>query len=208
MFIEEDIIRHEAGHAVVAHKLGLSVDAMVWRVSKNRSSVQGDVAGSFAGNPNHITILAAGFVADYLNSRMLRIIHPVSPFIPTVGDMITWELGAFSNMAIMSARAKADADLKEIRRAQPHRSFNPARPASIADAPPQDVQYAIDILNKDWDLLCDLVEYAGQKKPGIGSRELRRFFAGEPTDRWTRIKDKPVVWAVRFEQWKFRDKNR
>ena len=201
MFIEEDIIRHEAGHAVVAHKLGLSVDAMVWRARKDGSDARGDVAGSFAGNPNHITILAAGFVADYLNSRMNRIMDPVAPLIPTTADMINWELNIMANLA---ARGTADGDLKAIRRAQPSRSFNPLRDASIADAPPQAVQLAIDILNQDWDLLCDLIEYAQLRRPGIGPREIRRFFAGEEANRWDRIKDKPVVWAVRLEQWKSR----
>ena len=108
----------------------------------------------------------------------------------------------------MPARAIADGDLKAIRNIRTGGHFDRTREASILDAPQQDVQRAIDILIEDGALLMDLIKYARPRKPGIGPRELRCFFAGKQANRWERFKDKPGLLLVRFEQWKFRDKNR
>lgn len=198
MFTIERILIHEAGHAVVAHKLGRPVNAMVWRRGRNDDDVQGAVhLGSLAGDPHHITILAAGFAADYLNCRMQQIDREDDPLIPTFYDMVDWERDYFPSLA---ARMIADSDLRAIRHIRTGENHDRTRDASIADAPPEDVQRAIDILIEEWELLCRLVLYALARRRGLGPRELRRFFAGKRPSRWARLMDKPRVMFTRLAQ--------
>lgn len=200
MFTTEQIVRHEAGHAVVARKLGRPVKAIVWRERRN-GDVQGDVdLGFTAGDDDRITILAAGLAADYLNSRMRRIDSEDDPLIPTFDDMVDWEREWFSSLI---ARVIADADLIAIRHIRNEENHDRTRDASIADAPPENVQRAIDILNEEWDLLCELVMYALPRRPGVGPRELRRFFAGKRPSRLSRLLDKPRVFLAGLQQRKF-----
>ena len=201
MFTNEHIIRHEAGHAVVAHKLGRPVNAMVWRARRGGGVTGGVDLGFLADDPHHLTILAAGFAADYLNSRMPRINDENDPLIPTFDDMVNWEREYFSSLI---ARMIADADLKAIRHIRTGERHDQTVNASIADAPAEDVQLAINALLEDWELLHKLVEYALPRQPGLGPRELRRFFAGERPCRWARFMDKPRVLMTRLEQWKFK----
>lgn len=200
MFTADQIVRHEAGHAIVALKLGQPVNVIVWRARRN-GGVQGDVElGSTVGDHDKITILAAGFAADYLNSRIPRIDSEDDPLIPTFEDMVDWEREGFPSLI---ARMVADADLKAIRNIRIGEGHDRTRDASIAEAPRENVQRAIDILNEDWDLLCELVMYALPRQPGLGPRELRRFFAGKDPSRLARLMDKPRVLLARLEQRKF-----
>lgn len=201
----EDIVRHEAGHAVVGHVLGRPVKTMTWRA--RRAGAEGDVdLGHLAGSPDHLTILSAGYVADYLNSRMPRIDDANAPLVPTFDDMVDWARDIFDQRT-RGARMVAERDLRAMRRIRTGGRFDPLRDPSIADGPREDVQRAIEILNEHWDTLCELVDYAAGREPGIGPRELRRFFDGDATSRWVRLLDKPRVWMVRLEQRKFRDRN-
>lgn len=199
MFTVEHIIRHEAGHAVVAHKLGRSVKVMVWRTNK-KGDVQGDVdCGPRVDDAQYLTILAAGLTADYVNSRMPRINDEDDPFTPNVDDMVDWEREYLSSMV---ARMIADSDMKAMRFIQTGETIDLTQDASIADAPPQVVQRAIEILVNEWDLVCDLIEYAIPRRPGLGPRELQRFFSGKRPNWWLRLMDKPWVTLARLEQWK------
>lgn len=200
MSTTEQIVRHEAGHAIVASKLGRPVKAIVWREHRN-GDVQGDVDLGFVdGDGDRITILAAGLAADYLNNRITRIDNEDNPLIPTFDDMVGWERESMSGLV---ARGIADADLKAIWTIQTRGPHDRMRDATIADAPSENVQRAIDILNQEWDLLCDLVEFALRRQPGLGSRELQRFFAGKCPSGWARLMDKPRVVLTRLEQRRF-----
>jgi hypothetical protein len=182
----EIVVRHEAGHAVMAHCCG----GFVKRVVFGRTISGENYGRAFWAVPDpykYLLVLSAGALALYLHER---------PSATTFQSFIEWVSTKDGyTMAISAAN-----DWSEILRlTQQPRGYGMDDFLERAVRPYFDE--AIGLLAGARDRLDGLTEFLLAQPPGLGPRSLKRFFAGNRRNRLTEWIDRPrVVWAACAER--------
>ncbi len=182
----EIVVRHEAGHAVMAHGCG----GVVQRIIFGRRISGENYGRSFWAVPDrdkYLLVLSGGALALYLHER---------PSGATFQSFIEWVSTTDGyTMAISAA-----SDWSEILRlTQQPRGYGMDDFLERAVRPYFDE--AIGLLAGARDRLDGLTEFLLAQPPGLGPRSLKRFFAGKRRNRLAEWIDHPrVVWAAYAER--------
>ena len=182
----EIVVRHEAGHAVMAHCCG----GFVKRVVFGRTISGENYGRAFWAVPDpykYLLVLSAGALALYLHER---------PSGATFQSFIEWVSTKDGyTMAISGAN-----DWSEILRlTEQPRGYGMDDFLERAVRPYFDE--AIGLLASARDRLDGLTEFLLAQPPGLGPRSLKRFFAGKRRNRLAEWIDRPrVVWAACAER--------
>jgi len=182
----EIVVRHEAGHAVMAHCCG----GFVKRVVFGRTISGENYGRAFWAVPDpykYLLVLSAGALALYLHER---------PSGATFESFIEWVSTKDGyTMAISGAN-----DWSEILRlTEQPRGYGMDDFLERAVRPYFDE--AIGLLAGARDRLEGLIEFLLAQPPGLGPRSLKRFFAGKRRNRLAEWIDRPrVVWAACAER--------
>lgn len=182
----EIVVRHEAGHAVMAQCCG----GFVKRVVFGRTISGENYGRAFWAVPDrdkYLLVLSAGALALYLHER---------PSGATFQSFIEW----VSTTDGYSMAISAASDWSEIlRRTQQPRGDGMDDFLDRAVRPYFDE--AIRLLAGARDRLDGLTEFLLAQPPGLGPRSLKRFFAGKRRNRLAEWIDRPrVVWAAYAER--------
>jgi len=177
----EIVVRHEAGHAVMAHCCGGSVQRIVFgrRISGEN---YGRSFWTVPDRDKYLLVLSGGALALYLHERASG---------ATFRSFIEWVSTTDGyTMAISAA-----SDWSEILRLtqQPRgRGMDDFLERAVRPYFDQ----AIGLLAGARDRLDGLTEFLLAQPPGLGPRSLKRFFAGNRRNRLAEWIDRPrVVWA-------------
>ena len=183
----EIVVRHEAGHAVMAHCCGGSVQRIIF----GRTISGGNYGRSFWTVPDrdkYLLVLSGGALALYLHERPsgATTFHSFIEWVSTTDGY---------TMAISAAN-----DWSEILRlTQQPRGYGMDDFLERAVRPYFDE--AIGLLADARDRLDGLTEFLLAQPPGLGPRSLKRFFAGNRRNRLAEWIDRPrVVWAACVER--------
>ena len=182
----ETVVRHEAGHAVMAHCCG----GFVKRIVFGRRDSGGSYGRSFWAIPtnpnNYLLVLSGGVLALYLHER---------PTEKTYQSFVEWVSTPGGYVKAVSGAG----DWSEILRltAQPP-SYGMGDCLERAVRPYFDE--TIVHLAGAHDRLDGLTELVLAQPPGVGPRSLKRFFAGDRRNRVSEWIDRPrVAWAAYAE---------
>lgn len=182
----EIVVRHEAGHAVMAHRCGGSVKRIIFG-----RTISGENYGrSFWTVPDrdkYLLAVSGGVLALYLQERQSGLTF--QSFIDWVSTVDGY------TMAISGAH-----DWSEILRLteQPRAS---GMDDFLERAVRPYFDQAVGLLAGARDQLDGLTEFLLAQPPGLGPRSLKRFFAGNGRNRLAEWIDRPrVLWAACAER--------
>ena len=181
----ETVVRHEAGHAVMAHCCGGSVQRIIF----GRTPSGENYGRSFWAVPDpnkYLLVLSGGVLALYLHQR---------PLLGTFQSFIDWAATADGYTQAISGAG----DWTEImRRTGQTPGYGMEDFLERAERPY--FNEAVERLSGAGDQIGGLTERLLAQPPGIGPRSLKRFFAGGRPNRLAEWVDRPrVVWAAYAE---------
>ena len=182
----ETVVRHEAGHAVMAHCCG----GFVKRIVFGRRTSGGNYGRSFWAIPtnpnNYLLVLSGGVLALFLHDR---------PADKTYQSFAEWVSTTDGYVKAVSGAG----DWSEILRlTEQPRGYGMNDFLERAVRPYFDE--AVELLAGARDRLDGLTELLLAQPPGIGPRSLRRFFAGDRRYHLAEWMDRPrVFWAAYAE---------
>ena len=182
----EIVVRHEAGHAVMAHGCGGSVQRIVFG---RRSSGEnyGRAFWTVPDRDKYLLVLSGGALALYLHER---------PSGATFQSFIEW-VSTTDGYAMAISGANDWSEI--LRLTQQPRGYGMDDFLERAVRPYFDE--AIGLLAGARDRLDGLTEFLLAQPPGRGPRSLKRFFAGKRRSRLDEWIDRPrVVWAACAER--------
>jgi hypothetical protein len=182
----EIVVRHEAGHAVMAHCCG----GFVKRVVFGRTISGENYGRAFWAVPDpykYLLVLSAGALALYLHER---------PSGSTFQSFIEW-VSTKDGYAMAISGANDWSEI--LRLTEQPRGYGMDDFLERAVRPYFDE--AIGLLAGARDRLDGLTEFLLAQPPGLGPRSLKRFFAGNRRNRLAEWIDRPrVVWAAYAER--------
>jgi len=182
----ETVVRHEAGHSVMAHCCG----GFVKRVVFGRNISGENYGRSFWAVPDrdkYLLVLSAGVLALYLHERPSG--GAFQSFIEWVAttDGYTMAMSGASDWAEM------------LRLTEQPRAYGMDDFLERAVRPYFDE--AVGLLANVRERVDGLTEIILAQPPGLGPRSLKRFFAGLRRSRLAEWIDRPrVVWAAYAER--------
>jgi type IV secretory system conjugative DNA transfer VirD4/TraG family protein len=164
----ESVVRHEAGHSVMAHCCGGSVQRVIF----GRKIFGGNYGRSFWAVPDldkYLLVLSAGVLALYLHER---------PSGTAFQSFIEWVSTTDGYILAISGAS----DWSEILRlTEQPRGYGMDDFLERAVRPYCDE--AVGLLANARDQLDGLTEVILAQPPGLGHRSLKRFFAGNRRNR-------------------------
>jgi hypothetical protein len=182
----ESVVRHEAGHAVMAHCCG----GFVKRVVFGRNISGENYGRSFWAVPDlnkYLLVLSAGVLALYLHERPSR---------AAFQSFIEW-VSTTDGYTLAMSGANDWAEILRLTE-QPH-AYGMNDFLERAVRPYFDE--AVGLLANVCGRLDGLTEFLLAQPPGLGPRSLKRFFAGNRRNRLAEWIDRPrVVWAAYAER--------
>jgi len=182
----ESVVRHEAGHAVMAHCCG----GFVKRVVFGRNISGENYGRSFWAVPDrdkYLLVLSAGVLALYLHERPSG-----------VGFQSFFEWVSTTDGCAMAMSGTNDW-AEVLRLTEQPRAYGMDEFLERAVRPYFD--QAVGLLANARDRLDGLTEILLAQPPGLGPRSLKRFFAGHRRSRLAEWIDRPrVVWAAYAER--------
>lgn len=178
----ESVVRHEAGHAVMAHCCGGSVQRVIF--GRNISGENyGRSFWAVRDLDKYLLVLSAGVLALYLHERPSG--TAFQSFIEWVSDTDGY------TMAMSGASDWAEI----LRLTEQPRGYGMDDFLERAVRPYFDE--AVGLLANVPGRLDGLTEFLLAQPPGLGPRSLKRFFAGNRRNRLAEWIDRPrVVWAA------------
>lgn len=182
----EVVARHEAGHAVMAHRCGGSVRRIVLG-RRNVGDNYGHAFWTIPDSHRYLLVLTAGSLALFMDA------------CPRAHRFAAFRHWAETDNGRLLAISGGGDWIEILRRTGEPEAYGLDDFLERAVRPYFDE--AIEALSGARDQLDDLTTLLLAHPPGLGPLALKRFFAGKPQSLWAQRLDRPgVLWVAKREE--------